>query len=124
MGILKKLILIIIGGTTSLIIAACYGVQSVYDTVIRLNTTDQDGEVIQGLQVQSVCGGDAYELTYTDEEGDAHLSFGEYQDIDDCVAEITDIDGADNGGEFESKTVPLHDSAEGVFVTMEPVTAD
>ena len=125
MSLLKKLILLIIGGTTSLIIAACYGIQGMYDAItVRLNAQDQDGEPIQGLQVQSTCYGNNYEMAYTDTEGDVYLGFDESMDLDECVAELTDVDGADNGGEFQTKTVPLHDGAADVFVTMEPVSAD
>lgn len=125
MGLLKKLLLLIVGGTTSLIIAACYGVQGMYDAIsVRVNAKDQDGEAISGLEVRSNCDGTDYQTVYTDTEGDAYLGFDQSVELDNCTAELVDVDGVENGGEFESKTVPLHSGATEVFVTMEPVPAD
>jgi len=106
--IVCKMLLFVVTGTGTLVIAACYGVPVGIDNiVVWLRVHNSAGTPIEGLEVSLDCDGSTYEQL-TDASGDVEIYVPEYTDLGACVATITDIDGADNGGDFATQTVQLN----------------
>ena len=53
------------------------------------------------------CDGSIYEQL-TDAAGDVDIYVPDYTDLGTCVATVTDIDGAENGGDVATETVQLN----------------
>ena len=124
MEAVKKLLMLAVSGTTSLIIAACYGVGGMYDDLtLLIRAKDQAGEPIPGLQVSALCNEAVHEVVLTNEFGEGYLGFAQGQDIGQCNAMVEDVDGEENG-EFQSQEVPLMAEVTEYDVTMEPVVTE
>ncbi len=106
--IVRKALLFVVCGTTTVIIAACYGVSAGVDNiVVWLRAHDSAGTPIEGLEVVLDCDG-TVDQQLTDAYGDVEFYVSEYTDLETCSATLTDVDGADNGGDFATQTVQLN----------------
>ena len=100
---LKKLLLLLfpIMGVT---LTACYGTPHA-DYKVLGKVMDEENQPINNIQVQV---GNNWNRVYTDSAGKyqayGYLDFDEYQTL--RVA-VTDIDGEENGGEYESAMIDL-----------------
>ncbi len=102
-------------GTVSLFMAACYGVMY---SVRHLTVRDPDSNPIPGLNVTELERGiQHYDPVQTDAQGEVML-FVDWEG-EDSVARIEDMDGAENGGDFQTMDVPLNGDVD-VAVTVLP----
>lgn len=114
MKTIKKIILSLVTGASSLIIAACYGMPSLYDgnyRPVRIKIKDGANVPITGLEVKVNSFYPSENIPFDSTEGYTDSS-GEflYYHINDSynyTVDVTDIDGALNGGDFASKTFPI-----------------
>ncbi|MBN2653169.1 MAG: radical SAM-associated putative lipoprotein [Spirochaetales bacterium] len=123
---MKKLLTYLFAGSTTLILAGCYGVP--YDIrpdgeKIDLKVTNGNGDPIPGLQLES--RNSSYSISYyhnlikTNEEGNATIQFYDGDDLNSCSVVIYDIDGEANLGEFKEKTVEINSTDKSYDVEME-----
>ena len=111
----KKLLYFLITGSTSLFIAACYGMPAGFSDLgsWTVKTRDKENKPIEGLEVTVLqYAGDAQvpvtaDLAQTDSTGTAVLYMAIYDKNVDYRHEavIRDIDGEENGGLFADTTV-------------------
>ena len=106
----KKLLYLLVTGSTSVFIAACYGPLIRYDiNPWRIGVKDEVDAPVKGIQVRLY----EYRNTYTAEPEKLEFAFTDDSGLvglpvisndPDCVwlyrAAISDIDSAENGGEF------------------------
>jgi hypothetical protein len=110
----RKVLLMIASGTTTVILAACYGMSSAvdgedYSIGVAIVAHDSGDNPIEGLEVTMSCATPEYEATEpTGANGEAVFYLPEETDLETCTATITDTDGAENGGAFASQTVQLN----------------
>ena len=81
-----------------------YGCPTVHFS-LKARVVDEAGKPIEGIEVQTKDNA-FYADNYSDAEGNIDLNGSMWPDTNiDLV--FTDVDGAENGGEFEEKTVEL-----------------
>ncbi|MBN2196794.1 MAG: hypothetical protein JW751_28570 [Polyangiaceae bacterium] len=100
--------LFLASGTATAFIAACYGPPT-NNVLVGVSAKDGAEDPIEGLSVRLNCPGIATSEQTTDAGGLADLEVEESVALSSCSVTITDTDGADNGGEFASRTIPLTD---------------
>ncbi|MCK5687831.1 hypothetical protein KAI87_01115 [Myxococcota bacterium] len=117
---MRRALLALASGSTSVILAACYGapVDYDYDRQVIINTTTESGQPIEGLQVQIDCATGGTDSALTDYSGEAYVYVPEGTDLASCSVTVTDIDGPENGGEFTEETLTLNDWDESYDVEM------
>ena len=131
-GILKRLLTLLAAGSTSVLIAACYGVPNAYDHwAWTMKTKDRLGTPIAGLRVTvrnhlQPGAPDILETLYTNTAGVTEFTYnGEYGPFalrdSTFMIVVDDIDSTLNGGPYRQAVRPLPASiSDTVFVTMEP----
>ncbi len=115
MKLVKKIILSIVTGASSLIIAACYGMPSLAGEhrLFRIKVKD-DNIPIPGLEVKVNLYNSSETIFFESSTGTTD-ELGEYiyNSIDASykyTVDISDVDGEANGGDFASKTIEITDS--------------
>lgn len=116
----KKLIYLLITGSTSVFIAACYGMPASFSQLKdwSIKVKDSDNNPIEGLEVKILRHNEAVvdtvDVQYTDSIGVSSHELYEYTSDANYMYEATirDIDSSKNGGEFSDTTVILDDSEE------------
>ena len=117
----RRLLTLIATGTTSVLIAACYGVNALLEQgVVEVWTRDGFDNPIEGLSVALRCDGGFAETRTTDANGQAEFVLPSAVDRESCTATITDVDGEENGGEFATETFELNNYDYYHAVTMYP----
>jgi hypothetical protein len=100
-NLLKKALLFVATGATSILLAACYGVPMVLARFsIRAHTADNEG--IKGLRVEPAMGNEAVE---TDAEGRAGGEGYTFQFNHTIPLIIEDVDDEANGGPYAQRWV-------------------
>ncbi|MBP7551902.1 MAG: radical SAM-associated putative lipoprotein [Spirochaetes bacterium] len=115
MKLIKKIILSIVTGTSSLIIAACYGMPSLAGEYrpFRIKVKDDSNIPISGLEVKVNVYNPSETIPFDSQTGTTD-ELGEYiyNSIDASykyTVDISDVDGEANGGDFASKTIEITD---------------
>lgn len=96
-------------GSFSVVFAACYGAPVSLENPKSIKTTDKNSQPIQGLKVTVFQNNSTIGNGFTDNEGVFEISI-EQMDQNTYKALIEDVDGIENGGDFESKEVDITDS--------------
>ena len=79
---------------------------------LKARVVDEAGKPIEGIEVQTK-NNDFYTDNYSDAEGNIDLNVSMWPDTNiDLV--FTDVDGAENGGEFETLNLNIADKVEQV----------
>ena len=79
---------------------------------LKARVVDEAGKPIEGIEVQTK-NNDFYADNYSDAEGNIDLNVSMWPDTNiDLV--FTDVDGAENGGEFETLELNISDKVEQV----------
>lgn len=79
---------------------------------LKARVVDEAGKPIEGIEVQTK-NNDFYADNYSDAEGNIDLNVSMWPDTNiDLV--FTDVDGAENGGEFEALELNISDKVEKV----------
>lgn len=99
---LKKLLHFALTGTFTVILAACYGAPVELQDYKLVKATDQENNPIEGLQVELNADNQLLESQYTDANGVVEFNNVSQSNV---TIRITDVDGTQNGGEFESKEI-------------------
>ena len=68
-------------------------------TKLKAHVVDEDGNAIKGIEVSAGYNGSVEPAGYTDENGDCIVSWED----DIQLMKFKDVDGEENGGEFEEK---------------------
>ena len=68
-------------------------------TKLKAHVVDEDGNAIKGIEVSAGYNGSVKPAGYTDENGDCIVSWED----DIQLMKFKDVDGEENGGEFEEK---------------------
>ncbi|MBN2441820.1 MAG: hypothetical protein JXJ04_10750 [Spirochaetales bacterium] len=126
-GLARKLIKMLLAGTFTIIVAACYGI--FMDYRLLFHVSDPDGSPIPDLHLTLLDGTKIVDENWTTETGEASLFT---DDTKDYVVSIVDEDGLVNGGDFETElkevTVPDDTLSESdtqeYFVIMHPKTTE
>lgn len=116
MKLVKKIILSIVTGASSLIIAACYGMPSLAGEhrLFRIKVKDDGNIPIPGLEVKVNLYNSSETIPFesstgtTDESGDFIYNSIDYNYK--YTVDIKDVDGEANGGDFSSKSIEITDS--------------
>lgn len=122
MGAVKRFLEFLVIGSFSLVIAACYGMP--IETAYRLvQVRCSGGQAIPGLELTFPSEDDLVEegrfMRYRDVSNDGGVFYLEEESIPfDRQIRIRDIDGAENGGEFEEKTLSLAEYGRDIQLTM------
>ena len=104
---IRKILKYLIVGSLTTLISACYGVIIDFQEhfLRRIKVRDTDGTPIPGLIVTLTDDINPIVLAAeeTDEAGEANLSFEYYpgESYKDLDLRVEDVDGQQNGGEFE-----------------------
>ncbi len=111
--IARKVLLTIVSGTTTVILAACYGMSEAVDgddyrIPIDITTVNAAKSPIDGLEVVMSCTVPEQEFTEETLGGLVQFRLEEDTDLTTCAATITDKDGIDNLGLFQTETVQLN----------------
>ncbi|MBN1253102.1 MAG: hypothetical protein JXR51_02475 [Bacteroidales bacterium] len=96
-------------GSFSIVFAACYGVPVELENPKLISTKNSDDQAIAGLKVQLFENRNPIDEFYTDENGLVEF-YPVQKDKYHYSIKIEDIDGADNGGEFETAKIDITDS--------------
>ena len=103
---IRKASALIITGTVSMVLAACYGTPMDIEGYKWVQVTNEDNEPIEGLELK-LMKDSTLETVKTNADGVSEF-YGVYEsETEDYSIEITDIDGEENGGLFENKTVDI-----------------
>jgi hypothetical protein len=116
---IKKIAYFLIAGSFTLVISACYGVVAPVANMIgtskKIKANDINRRPIPGLQVVLYKESDSQNTNFTDTNGIAQVSF-DYDHIrykiSDYNIKISDIDGTNNGGNFQPREITLSDNNE------------
>ena len=79
---------------------------------LKARVIDEEGNPIAGIEVQTK-GHVYYSANFSDAEGNIDLTTGMWPNIDIGVI-FTDVDGEENGGEFETLELNISDKVEKV----------
>ena len=79
---------------------------------LKARVIDEAGKPIEGIEVQTR-NGDFYMDNFSDAEGNIDLTTGMWPNINIDVI-FTDVDGEENGGEFETLELNISDKVEKV----------
>lgn len=79
---------------------------------LKARVIDEEGNPIAGIEVQTR-NGDFYMDNFSDAEGNIDLTTGMWPNINIDVI-FTDVDGEENGGEFETLELNISDKVEKV----------
>lgn len=126
----KRILYFLITGSTSIFIAACYGMPAAYDKLLSwtIKTRNEDNQPIKGLEVTVVqykdtaATADTITRYYTDSTGTARFLLELYNENLPCRFEavIKDIDVTENGGWYADTAIAQRDSDESTVV-MRPI---
>ena len=106
LNILKKPLNYILTGSFSVIFAACYGVPVELENPKAVNAKNANDEAIAGLKVQLFENRNPIDELTTDENGSVEFYTTQRADYHYSVV-IEDIDGNENGGEFETQEIDV-----------------
>ena len=106
----KKQISLLFAGSFSMVLAACYGSPVNMELNKTVRTVNELNEAIPGLQVQLTNNGERIYEDLTDDNGDVHYSYFEEGNANDYKVIISDIDGEENGGLYETQVVDIIDA--------------
>ena len=121
---IKRLAAAALGGGASLVIAACYGVNQCIQKRVAMGRVTYQHQGIPGIQV---CTDNGYSCVTTDGNGNYDLDICTYAGLGDgstVQVSFKDIDGPENGGEFQEQTTTVtinEDNPPTVNVEMVPV---
>lgn len=118
-SLLKKALIFLTTGSFAVVLAACYGVpvEDMYYKLIKAQTPD--GEPIQGLEVVISKNRMPLDTLVTNEMGESQFELMETGSYGYNVT-INDVDGPENGGLFESQTLPIDNENYEYQVVMQP----
>ena len=103
---IRKASALIVTGTVSIVLAACYGTPMGIEGYKRVLVTNEDNEPIEGLELK-LMKDSTLETVMTNSGGESEF-YGVYEsETEDYSVEITDIDGEENGGLFDKKMVDI-----------------
>ncbi len=118
----KKLLYLLVTGSTSVFIAACYGMPAEFVSLgsWTIKVRNEDNEPIRGLEVivLQYSGGavtpDTFDVQLTDSSGNSlhHLSAFDQNVSHRHEALISDIDGEENGGAYSDTLIARNGSEE------------
>lgn len=104
---LSKILRILVTGSLTMLLQACYGVVASMEPIyfIRLKAVDTNGEAIPELKISyqnNTYTNDWEVLGSTDESGEIGIDEQTYLDSNTNL-KIEDVDGVENLGDFETK---------------------
>ena len=105
-NILKKPLNYILTGSFSIVFAACYGAPIELENPKTVNVKNNSNQAIAGLKVQLFENRNPIDELYTDENGSVEFYHTQRTDYH-YSAVIEDIDGDENGGEFETQEIDV-----------------
>jgi len=106
LSILKKPLNFILTGSFSVVFAACYGAPVELENPKTVNAKNSNNEAITGLKVQLFENRNPIDELYTDENGTVEF-YPTQKAGYNYSAVIEDIDGKENGGEFETQEIDV-----------------
>ena len=121
---IKRLAAAALGGGASLVIAACYGVSQCIQKRVAVGRVTYQHQGIPGIQV---CADTGSGCITTDGNGNFDLQVCTYGGLEDgsrVQVSFKDVDGPENGGEFQDQTTTVtvnEDNPPTVNVEMVPV---
>jgi hypothetical protein len=107
----RKILAYAVAGSTSIVIAACYGSPNLLDNFHwKIKTKTKNNQPINGLQVELLESVGTHapvsvDTASTDSLGEVWLFARKEKDIPQYSARITDIDSTLNGGSFRDTIV-------------------
>ena len=102
----KKPLNYILTGSFSVVFAACYGAPVELENPKIISAKNSNGMAIEGLKVQLFENRNPIDELHTDENGSVEFYHIQRDDYLYSVV-IEDIDGVENGGDFETKEVDV-----------------
>ena len=107
--IAKNIISILVVGSTSLLLAACYGPPMYLKSISAKARDKLSGNPVKGLSLELVsASGEAVFGTASDENGAAQLIYDSRRnDSASLTLRARDVDGADNGGPYKEASAAL-----------------
>jgi hypothetical protein len=95
----KKIIKLFLAGAFTIIVAACYGVYMDYRYLFHVK--NPEGAPLQNIRVTLIEDGATVAEDFTDSNGEVMVQYASFGTAS-CEIVIMDIDGAENGGEFQA----------------------
>ncbi len=117
----KKFLYLLITGSTSIFIAACYGVQQGFGGLSEwvIKVQNKDNEPIKGLEVialyskDNINSIDTLDMQRTDSLGTAFITYEKDYHLK-LQAQINDIDSTENGGFYSDTLVTKSEEIESI----------
>ena len=107
---IKKYLAFILTGSFSFILAACYGAPVEMAHFATVKAKDGEGNPIQGLKVSLNLDGENQSSSFTNADGVVDLHNVFLNDTTEYIVSIEDIDGKENGGEFELQEFAINEN--------------
>ncbi len=114
----KKHTALLFAGSFSMVLAACYEMPVNIDTGKSVRTLNETNEPIPGLKMQLTNNGERILEEYSDTNGWVYFGDLEENESTDYQVIITDIDGEENGGLFQTKVIDITQSQDEYIVNL------
>ncbi len=113
MRLIAKFFLWLISVAIPVVIAACYGAPFAYSKTGKV-VDSETKEGVNGIQVACLLDGYEQDVAYSWEDG----TFWIHYDAPCDSLHLEDVDGEDNGGYYEPRTVPIDEDCEELVVEL------